>query len=362
MKKNDEGLDYSQWYWRKNSQKKEEVRYDNFYNGNSSGYEDYYYNGQVNNYLRIGGGNNQGEHEQNPNNENHKPTVFQYYRDYSPRQLEAPKQKNATIATYEDIYSNYYTAKKKTFKFTKGETALSLSLIICGLALAIALSILLASGLNIGHLIGKVEQAKVSAKSYYAVCSQIAESEKTAFANADTIKKQGGGGYVLTSSGKYYVVAAVYPTESEAKAVISKNAGANFILYEIKAHEVRLNFKEEADKELANKALGFYDSCYKTLYDIALKYDSGEITADQAKLQITGCQKEIAAFLKEYDNAIKNNGLATHLVIRSKLTELNQALKSLSSINLSGDNLSSAIKYEYTKILHSYSSLTAQLK
>lgn len=250
-------------------------------------------------------------------------------------------------------------AKSKP-KLKRSEIITAVALMITGFVITVLLTSLLAQGLNIGHLLGRLSKAEIKQNRYYAVQLGSYSSESQALAASQTIRQMGGAGYIVMD-GSYRIIAAVYPEEEQAQSVMANAKQFSPEQYVIAIPEIALNFSDKKVKEIVQKCLSQFDAIYKRLYEHSIKLDKGQTTEAAVLLDIRQAYDEINSLLSQYEELTKDITRVEHIYIKTGLKNILSALKPLLNANPNG-NLSSDIKYAYTKILLDYKDLASQIK
>lgn len=323
MKQEKDGIDYSEWKYDKLKLNGGQIRYQSENNYND---------------------------DDNNNNENYPKRLGQY--------RISQRENTGTQYALNAGQSQYYSQKPKG-RLKKSEIITAISLLLSGLIITIYLTAMLAQGLNIGHLIGKMNKAEINQKQYYAVQIGNFPSETQAVTAAESIKILGGGGYIV-NDGTYRIIAAVYPDENLAVSVMAGITEFSAQQYIINVPKIRLNFDDKAISEAVKKSIALWNDVYQKLYNISLSLDKGEIIQSSAKLQIKTLQDSISEHITAYANLTEGESRLDHIRIKAGMMSLVASLNSLSSPQTEKD-LSSQIKYVYTKILTEYRSLANEL-
>lgn len=328
MKNNKGGIDYSEW-----SYDKKRLGYSKDYYDNEE-----YTNSPQSNSLEL-----------------YKIDQRSLSRYDHVEQLQSYDSDHQTALTFDQ----YQKAYPKTSKLKKSEIITAMILMVSGLLITIFLTILLAQGLNIGHLMGKINQANSKKTDYYAVQigSYITESEAKNASNA--IKELGGAGYIIVD-GSYRIIAGVYPKEEQALTVIANTTQYASSKYIISIPAISLNFSDKKIKQAVEESLSKWDAIYKKLYEHSILLDKGQ-TTDVAVLQdIKLTYDSLKAYIDEYTQLTKDNSRMEHIRIKTAMLSMLTTLNSLIN-TVQKQKLSSEIKYAYTQILIEYRNLAKEI-
>lgn len=211
------------------------------------------------------------------------------------------------------------------------------------------------SVVNFTNLFGLNKYQIFEQKQYYAVV--VAEGQDYfAVSGIDKqIKEQGGAGYVLNLNNTCYVIANIYSTSNDAQKVcdnLVNTFNATILTVNLSNLVLSAEYTTEQITTLKN-TLNMVNLSHKTLYDICLKIDKGEILDAEAKqkLQVFNetCQYQkqnlSKVFADNCDNIVTN--------VKIFASEL------ISSINvlMLSNSLSVDIKYTIASIINSFLSL-----
>ena len=331
MKNNKGGIDYSQW------------KYDKKRLGFSSAR---YHNEEDNeNQPRTNGLELYDMHQK----------ALRKYNDEENRQLQNYNADFQNALSYEDYQKAYTT----TSKLKKSEIITAIVLMVSGLLITILLTTLLAQGLNIGHLMGKMNRAQVKKTDYYAVQIGSFISESEALNASKTIRELGGGGYIVVD-GSYRIIAGVYPKAEQALTVMANTTQFASSQYVISIPSVSFNFSEKKIKEAVEESLSQWDEIYKKLYNHSILLDKGQTTDAVVLQDIKLTHDGLKSQIDEYAVLTQNQSRLEHIRIRAGLLSMLSTLHSLLDITQT-NSLSSEIKYAYTKILFEYRDLVKEI-
>lgn len=329
MKNKKDGIDYSEWRY-----DKKRLGF-----GNARYHSEEYYQNSENNCLEL----------------------------YNIHQKDVTKYNDNTrqVANYDEDYQNaltyeqYHNVHSKTDKLKKSEIITAIVLMVSGLLITILLTTLLAQGLNIGHLMGKMNRAQVKKTDYYAVQVGSFTSESEALNASKTVRQLGGAGYIIVD-GAYRIIAGVYPKAEQALSVVANTTQFSSSQYVISVPAVSLNFSDKKIKEAVEKSLSQWDEIYKKLYNHSIELDKGQ-TIDAVVLQdIKLIHDNLKSHIDEYTALIQNQSRLEHIRIRAGMLSMLSSIQALTNIAKT-DNLSCEIKYAYTKILIEYRNLMKEI-
>ena len=122
----------------------------------------------------------------------------------------------------------------------------------------------------------------VKEKNLYAITMGVSTDKFQAYNIAGGVSVLGAGGFVWEENGKYYVVANIYESVSEANKILNGLNESNYDvdIMEIKIPKIKLNFenlKKEYKNDIQN-ALNRLYGLYENLYNLAINIDTKNIT------------------------------------------------------------------------------------
>lgn len=251
-----------------------------------------------------------------------------------------------------------YTKSTKP-KLKKSEIITAIALLVTGFIITVLLTTFLAQGLNIGHLMGKLNKAEVKQSQYYAVQIGSYTSESQALTASQAIRELGGAGYIVMD-GPYRIIAAVYPEEDQALSVMANTTQYASEKYIITVPEIAMNFSDKNIKEMVEKSLSQWDAIYKKLYNHTIKLDKAQTTEAAILLDIQKAYDDLNKHYSDYNQLTQELTRVEHIYIKNGLKGILATLKTLLNTNTDG-KLSSDLKYAYTKILIDYKNLASEL-
>ncbi len=192
---------------------------------------------------------------------------------------------------------------------------------------------------------------RVPSVTLYAVSmGQYSDSEQAQM-SASKITEQGGAGYVY-HMGDYFVFAAMYDSIVDANSVIEKLKSDKVVadIVNINIPAVNISYKGKSEKTIL-QCVEHFRHCYKTLYDIAISYDGGELTTAQAKDQIATLLSETKQSIARLGDVIKKEPLQHLILLENKLMNVLLTLQNLHNFEVQRLNFNSSIKYSYFKVV-----------
>ncbi|MBQ7880917.1 MAG: SPOR domain-containing protein [Clostridia bacterium] len=248
-------------------------------------------------------------------------------------------------------YRVYEVKTKKTHTF-------SIAVIICGLLLSISVCNLV-SFMFFSNGIDFVSGKQRNANNFYAVEVNSFDTYDDAYNFATTLQQKGGAGYI-TYNKKYKVLSSLYLTYDNAKSVADNIKGeyANACVYEIVLPEIVV--PDDITKEQQNAittSFAVTKSAIATMTNIYLGLDKGEMQDTTAHTMLTSLYDECADQVTSIKTAFHSLDTATYLRHRMYLTDFASNLAEISTINLSGIELSQIIKYQQIKCAFLYISM-----
>ncbi len=258
-------------------------------------------------------------------------------------------------------YEAYYVkANKKKIRPFKMLVFLSA---IFAVSLTIFVSVIFSDFLSI-NVFSFSSTNLLSDTTYYAIELGEYSSREEAVSISSLYKSSTAAGYILKDGNMYRVLASAYKSKKDAENVLEKiiNNVSTANIYEINVTSV--NFSREIVKE--NKAeivnaVNLFSHCYNSLYELSVKLDSGEISEREVLLEVEDldktCEDVVSNFKKSYKNSVEMEIVYTEIYLE-KLTE---SVDELIEILSTEQQVNSAIKETYFKIIYSYINFAKEL-
>jgi hypothetical protein len=201
--------------------------------------------------------------------------------------------------------------------------------------------------------------------SVYALQTGVFAEQANADEAAAQAMQQGGAGYILTDSdGNMRVLLSAYKTEEEAKSV-SENLKTtqNYETYEYVLSAKGVTFDITATQSNVDAIKDFFTSCetvHNQFYDMYIKFDKKEITADDVKTQISQMVNNTDPSIKSIKGMAQNGD-----AVLTNLMSFADGLENCLSMDLSGKSdvaISAQLKYNYIWVSDLYRKLIDGLK
>lgn len=146
------------------------------------------------------------------------------------------------------------------------------------------------------------EQYKIPfVHDFYFVCRYHTDNEVSGVAISDSVKNNGGAGYVWEYDGRINVVVSCYEKQQDAQYVCQKlnERGENCDVKEIHTKQVTL---QKRNKNYREKIVGIYTTLYENfglLYRTANLLDEGECTIEQAQNTVIIFKNQLQTLKKQ---------------------------------------------------------------
>ena len=250
--------------------------------------------------------------------------------------------------------------KYKKLNIGKLFTIITSLVVIC---LSLSMADLFSSLITVGGFTFTSNDISLPKYNVYAISLSSTETAALAQQQSETIKNQGGAGYIYLDNSKYYIITSIYENESDAikvkDALKSSNKPAEIITISILPITISSNLLGE-EKAVLEESLNIFKKTYIQLYDISVSLDTAVINEVAAKLSINELGSEINKILTNFSTVFDNETSNNFLIIKLKLNELFKYLNDLISINANYP-ITSQIKETYCKVLILYKSLSSTL-
>lgn len=131
---------------------------------------------------------------------------------------------------------------------------------------------------------------KIPADNWYYVSFYTRTTETDAAISAHSVKETGGAGYLI-NDGSFHVVASVYKSESDAKAVVSKQT-LDASVYKLTVPGLKIPaYKDKETGKTVKKAFSYYGTVFKDIDDALVGFEKGQST-ESALLHVLGNAKK----------------------------------------------------------------------
>lgn len=188
----------------------------------------------------------------------------------------------------------------------------------------------------------------------YATCCGSFDDYETAYVLAQTVKKQGGAGYIVFMNKKYNVLLSGYEKKQDCLKVIdnlSQNGvDSNMLCLELK--EMSANFlASNQEKVKIKNAIHLFFDCYKSLYSLSVEYDSDVLSKSEVLSKVDKLTKEVNLQKNSFTTNTDAHTNASLVYLKLYLEKLNDSLLSLA---LCKENFGAEIKNVYFQSLMCY--------
>lgn len=199
----------------------------------------------------------------------------------------------------------------------------------------------------------------------YALQTGVFAEQANADEAAAAAIQQGGAGYILTDTdGNMRVLLSAYKTQEEAKSVADNlKTTQNYETYEYELSAKGVTFNITALQSNVDTIKNFFTSCdaiHNQFYDMYIKFDKKEITADDVRAQISQLATDTGSNIKAIQDMAQNGD-----AVLVNLKSFSDGLEECLNMDLSGKSdvaISSQLKYNYIWVSDLYKKLIDGLK
>lgn len=258
-----------------------------------------------------------------------------------------------TNSGYGYIYKTNVKPKKSLPKVFK------ILLFLCLIFATICAGVFL-SGL-IPNIAGINTNLIVKNRQIYAVSGGEFEDYNTAIVFSETLKKQGGAGYVFKTENAYNVLLSAYPKKEDALTVIENlsQEGVDTFLVTLNYQSLSMSLECENDeKKIIKNACNSFFDCYDSLYTLSLDYDRNSYSKGEILNQIEDLKTDIEKNKKLLKTSNQNISQASLVYLKLYLDEMVEVVDNLLNCK---ENFSAEIKYSYFKCLQIYSTFCQEI-
>lgn len=182
-----------------------------------------------------------------------------------------------------------------------------------------------------------------------SLASYSTESQANDYAN--TITRQGAGGYVWQKDNKYYVIASIYEKKNDAESVLKNlTENANAEIVEIKIDKVSLsqissaNLKKEYLSMMSN-----LKETYCKLYDISVSLDTSVYSETKSRIEIDNVKTNLQKQLDQISNGSSSADGIYYVIIKNAVQKIIDKIADVVEYT-STDNFPFSAKLKHTYI------------
>lgn len=254
-----------------------------------------------------------------------------------------------TSSGYGYVYKSE-TKRKKTlppfFKFVLW-TSILVGVILGGLKLSESFS----------DMVGINNNLLVKQRQIYCVDAGVFDDYNTALVLGETIKKQGGAGYLYRQDKNYHVMLSAYPDKQSALRVIDNlcQEGVDANLCVITLEGVSLKTETDSLTKSVATALNLFYDCFDALYDLSIDYDTNVVSKSECINKIEQLKTNVEQSQKNL-NTNDSNAILVYLKLF-----LDDLLDELTNLQNCKDNFKAQIKATYFKSVELYSSFRQEI-
>lgn len=220
------------------------------------------------------------------------------------------------------------------------------------------IAVLLVGGIYLARIIPNYIGIKTNyyfnKTNIYTINCGSFDDYETALILAETVKKQGGAGYVFFNNKKYNVLLSGYAKKDECLSVIdnlSQN-GVEATMLCIELKEMSANFSATSDEKVKIKnAINTFFDCYQSLYSLSIEFDKDVLTKSEVLDEINKLSNKVTIQKNAFTTKTDTNTNASLVYLKIYLDKLSDYLKTLSSCK---ENFSAEIKNTYFQSLMCY--------
>lgn len=185
----------------------------------------------------------------------------------------------------------------------------------------------------------------------YALSLASYSTESQANDCANTITRQGAGGYVWQKDNKYYVIASIYEKKNDAESVLKNlTENANAEIVEIKIDKVSLsqissaNLKKEYLSMMSN-----LKETYCKLYDISVSLDTSVYSETKSRIEIDNVKTNLQKQLDQISNGSSSADGIYYVIIKNAVQKIIDKIADVVEYT-STDNFPFSAKLKHTYI------------
>lgn len=235
------------------------------------------------------------------------------------------------------------------------------SVIFClvSFALIVTMADIFSSLITVGGFSFSTDNINLSEYKVYAVCTSYHQEKVMAQESCESIKKQGGAGFIYMNKSSYNVIAGIYETEADAKKVLSniieKKPDSIIVTITIPSIIISNNLSSQ-EKTTVNECLVIFKNVYKKLYDISVSLDTAVLNEVNARLDVNAISSSVQNTLNNFNTIFNDNTSASLINLKLALQNTQQYLNDLVEIS-SSLPYTSLVKETYCKVIMAYKNM-----
>lgn len=237
----------------------------------------------------------------------------------------------------------------------------SIMICIVSFALIVTMADIFSSLITVGGFSFANDNINLAEYKVYAVCTSFHQEKIIAEEGCESIKKQGGAGFIYMNNSSYAIIAGIYETEADAQKVlnniIEKKPDASIVTITIPQIVISNNLSGQ-EKTTVNECLFIFKNIYKKLYDISVSLDTAVLNEVNARLEVNAISSNVQNTLNNYNTIFNDNASASLINLKLALQNIQQYLNDLVEIS-SSLPYTSLVKETYCKVLICYKTMAS---
>lgn len=242
----------------------------------------------------------------------------------------------------------------------------ALTLVIITILLCFGVTLLVSDALSGGYMLDSAQAfllGKSKNRDYFAVEMASFTDLQTAKVYSKDLRLKGGGGYVINDE-LYRVIADVYPNRKDADTVSARLNMAGYLstVYVISMSEIDYGLLPSSTRNITKKTIQYSDNLYKKIYSMTTRMDKEELDENGAIAELKVLKSEISNILLEYESNVDNKLDDEYVIkVRVQLSAVIGAIDNLCEKKTGGESLISDLRYTNAMILNTHRALTISL-
>ncbi len=173
----------------------------------------------------------------------------------------------------------------------------------------------------------------------------LAEAEEV----ANVAGSWGAGAYIANLENKYQVIGCVYSSNEDGEKVKQNLQTTNYNAktIELKFNKIKFSISDIAkdNKEIIKNNFDIFNKTYKSLYDITMKVDKGEVTHIVASGQVNTLKSDVRVNRLKLANLANEYNNEVLIKLNDALIKLEEGLDVCVNQLLSNTYINQAVKY-----------------
>ncbi len=257
---------------------------------------------------------------------------------------------------YKYVYVNY---NKKNHK----KTFFTLIFLFFTIFVLVAFSVAFSSNFFVNKVASFNYQYAKQEKTLYALSLCSFSEIDSAKKQVESVKNQGGAGYIFCDSNEYNVIGSIYHNLSDAESVRTslEKSGiiSKIVTLTLPKVVLKANLSSKSNEILTEGLNLFYEN-YEKMYYLSNKFDKQEIDIIKLKSELNLLKQDNQKVIDNFSLHFSQSSNVNILYVKIYLQNINKAIDNFLQLD-DAKNYSSEIKSCYCNVVQSYLNLCTEM-